>query len=376
MGCTCAKPLQNEEIINTFNVGYEEDKTHEKIKNPIEAETVLNINNDNDNNDIINNNQYLENLKYNPIKNSEKIEQELNSNIQVQPELNEVKDNNNNNYNNNNPPSPYKQIITDKITKEEFESFLNEYTPLDLDDNINIELRPPILLDKDIIYYGEWDLKNNIRHGRGIQVWPNGEKYKGYWKQDHSSGKGKLFHINGDIYDGDWELDQPNGIGSYSKPNGEKYTGSWKNGKQEGKGEEIWPNGSKYVGEYKEGKKSGFGVLNFNDGNSYEGNFQENYMHGKGIYKFSDNTVYEGDWVMNKIEGKGVIIWPNGRKYEGDFKDSKKDGYGTLIDVDGKKYRGEWKDDLRHGEGEKFFPKENIWKKGIWENGKRIKWIN
>ena len=45
----------------------------------------------------------------------------------------------------------------------------------------------------------------------------------------------------------------------------------------------------------------------------------------------------------------------------------KKDGYGTLIDVDGKKYRGEWKDDLRHGKREKFFLKENIWKKGIWE---------
>ena len=164
MGCSCAKLLQSEEIINTFNVGNEEDKTYEKIKNPMEAETVLNINNDNDdndNNDIINNNQYFENLKYNQIKNSEKIEKEPNPNVQIEPELNNIIDDNNN--------SPqYKHIITDKITKEELEAFFNEYTPLDLDDNIPIELRPPTLLNNDIIYYGEWDIKNNIKNMKVI----------------------------------------------------------------------------------------------------------------------------------------------------------------------------------------------------------------
>ena len=46
-----------------------------------------------------------------------------------------------------------------------------------------------------------------------------------------------------------------------------------------------------------------------------------------------------------------------------------------MIEPDGKKYRGGWKDDLKNGEGEKYYPDKNIWKKGIWENGKRIKWI-
>ena len=47
--------------------------------------------------------------------------------------------------------------------------------------------------------------------------------------------------------------------------------------------------------------------------------------------------------MNNKLEGKGVFIWPDGRKYD--------------------------------GEGEFYFPSENKWKKGIWKEGKRLKWL-
>jgi hypothetical protein len=75
------------------------------------------------------------------------------------------------------------------------------------------------------------------------------------------------------------------------------------------------------------------------------------------------------------MEGNGKFKWPDGRVYMGEYKNDKKDGYGEFEWADGRKYKGNWKNGKQHGEGE-FFPSNGKnWKKGIWENGKRIKWI-
>ena len=246
----------------------------------------------------------------------------------------------------------YKQIETNVISPEEFQEFCS--THASLDDSIKVELRPSTSCENKTIYYGEWDTKHNKRHGRGIQVWPDGSKYIGYWKNNQAWGKGKLIHHDGDIYEGDWESGKPNGTGTYTHADGSKYVGEWKDDKQEGNGEETWPDGNMYKGEYKDGKKQGFGIFKWADGNIYEGNFDNNVINGKGKYIFNDKRVYEGDWVNNKIEGKGVFLWPDGRKYEGEFKNDKKDGYGEFTSFDGKKYKGEWKDGKQNGEGELF----------------------
>lgn len=53
---------------------------------------------------------------------------------------------------------------------------------------------------------------------------------------------------------------------------------------------------------------------------------------------------------------------------------------GNLVYIyirnDGRKYKGYWKNGKQHGEGEFFHPKENIWKKGVWSDGRRVKWEN
>jgi hypothetical protein len=41
---------------------------------------------------------------------------------------------------------------------------------------------------------------------------------------------------------------------------------------------------------------------------------------------------------------------------------------------DGRKYKGFWKNGKQHGEGEFYQQKENVWKKGIWGEGKRVRW--
>ena len=35
-----------------------------------------------------------------------------------------------------------------------------------------------------------------------------------------------------------------------------------------------------------------------------------------------------------------------------------------------------WKNGKQNGEGEFFHPKENSWKRGIWNEGKRVRWTN
>ena len=67
---------------------------------------------------------------------------------------------------------------------------------------------------------------------------------------------------------------------------------------------------------------------------------------------------------------------PVGRVYEGEYKDDKRNGYGIFYWPDGRIYKGYWKEGKQDGIGEFFNPKKNKWKKGEWEKGKRIKWIN
>ena len=76
------------------------------------------------------------------------------------------------------------------------------------------------------------------------------------------------------------------------------------------------------------------------------------------------------------MDGEGLFIWPDQRKYQGEYKDDRKHGYGVFEWNDGRKYRGNWEKGKQHGEGEFYIPKEEVWKKGIWHNGKRIKWLN
>ena len=75
------------------------------------------------------------------------------------------------------------------------------------------------------------------------------------------------------------------------------------------------------------------------------------------------------------MHGKGTFTWPDGRKYEGDYKDDKKEGVGLFVWADGRKYNGCWKDGKQHGEGMFFNVSQGKWKKGIWENGKRMRWM-
>lgn len=43
---------------------------------------------------------------------------------------------------------------------------------------------------------------NGKRDGNGEQVWPNGTKYTGEWRNDQMNGQGRIEYANGNSYEG------------------------------------------------------------------------------------------------------------------------------------------------------------------------------
>ena len=93
----------------------------------------------------------------------------------------------------------------------------------------------PLQLDNGCVYKGQWN-RNGKREGKGTQVWRDGSKYTGQWKDDIASGKGRLIHVDGDVYQGDWEDDRAHGEGMYRHHDGATYSGFWQLDRQHGYG--------------------------------------------------------------------------------------------------------------------------------------------
>merc|ERR1712167_126525 len=54
-------------------------------------------------------------------------------------------------------------------------------------------------------FEGAWC--KDLRSGKGIQVWGNGDKYDGDWQEGLRNGEGCMNYINGDEYNGEWKDD-------------------------------------------------------------------------------------------------------------------------------------------------------------------------
>ena len=101
-----------------------------------------------------------------------------------------------------------------------------------------------------------------------------------------------------------------------------------------------------------------------------EGNSQE---HGRTI-KWMDRG-----YIHSSIQ---IFTWMDGRKYKGEYKNDKKEGYGEFKWPDGRVllkfkqiYKGQWKNGKQHGVGV-YIGESKAEKQGIWEEGKRIRWIH
>ena len=63
------------------------------------------------------------------------------------------------------------------------------------------------------VYQGEFEKNGRKKHGKGLMIYTNGEKYDGFWANDKKHGKGQMIYKNGDKYEGDWANDKREGKG-------------------------------------------------------------------------------------------------------------------------------------------------------------------
>ena len=74
-------------------------------------------------------------------------------------------------------------------------------------------------------------MRDSVKEGYGIQVWPDGHKYLGYWKDNKYHDKGRLRYPDGEKYEGFWKEGIRHGVGMYTSVDFTQfYEGEWNEG--------------------------------------------------------------------------------------------------------------------------------------------------
>ncbi len=80
------------------------------------------------------------------------------------------------------------------------------------------------------------------------------------------------------------------------------------------------------------------------------------------------------------LHGVGAYKWSDGKMYKGQYQNDKKEGFGVYHLSDGRRYEGWWRNGKQHGLGIMYNQRPTMdepkSKRGLWEEGKRIKWLD
>ncbi len=173
-----------------------------------------------------------------------------------------------------------------------------------------------------VVAEGRWQ---RLENDPSCRVWNAGLQAKPAvtWRDACANGKtrgrGVLVLANGDRsdrYEGGWKDGKRHGRGVKVWANGDRYEGEFRDGNRTGRGVLVWgPNsqraGDRYEGDWKDGKRTGRGVIVFANGNRYEGGFRDNKYNGRGVFVFPNGDNCEGDWREDRLLGTGEG-WVNG----------------------------------------------------------------
>ena len=214
----------------------------------------------------------------------------------------------------------------------------------------------------------EFPRPNGFRHGFGIRVWCNGNKYEGQWADDRMEGRGVITKAEGGQYEGDIWQGMRHGSGTelfgnllhvrYCCPMGVTHGGI---------------GFCKFIGFYKRGYFEGEGSFECFDGRTYEGGWKNGKRHGYGVQTYLKEGD-EGEPTRMFIGGVGSLY--RFRKYEGEWFDGIKEGDGTGTYVNGDQIIGKFAKGLPHGPCEyKFAAKKRV-RFALYERGVRKKWLD
>ena len=255
--------------------------------------------------------------------------------------------------------------------KNELKKLILNLPPLNNENKDKIFFHDEMMKSNNSIYYGEKNKINNLAEGRGFLYFSSGTYYFGYFKNDvFKDGYGKSINKKGSIYIGQFKDGTANGVGKLITSNGNKYKGFWKNNKLDGFGLVELKNGRCYEGEIKEGFFTGVGIMKYKNGNIYKGILKEGKMHDIGAIDYSNNKKYIGEFKEGYKNGYGIMTWPNGEKYKGSWvKDTFK--FGTYFWPNGNIYFGNFSNEGVNGYGSFYSSLLGTIESGIWKDGKR-----
>jgi hypothetical protein len=207
------------------------------------------------------------------------------------------------------------------------------------------------ILDEELsTFYSGSVNRRNQKHGYGVLMKSNGERYEGYFENDVFQPYGRYINEKGEVFEGSFENWKLNGEGLMLKADKE-YRGGFFYGLRNGQGIENSET-ERYEGLFKNDKKDGQGVLDFKKtGNKYIGDFKDGKMTGNCDFQWKNGDRYVGNIVNGVFDGRGKYYWDDGMEYEGNYEKGIRRGFGIFKWKDGKIYKGEFEDNLPHGNG-------------------------
>ncbi len=200
-------------------------------------------------------------------------------------------------------------------------------------------------------YYSGLLNRKSQKHGFGISIHRQGEKYQGFFFENNYHGWGELIDKSGNIFQGQFVQGVLTGKGEKHALDGSYYIGDFDNFQKHGEGQED-SEFYVYRGGFIKNKKNGKGKIYMKVlKDSYEGDFQDDTITGTGEYHWSNNNTYVGEFLNGKMHGKGINKWPDGTVYEGQYVSGIKEGFGRYTKPNGKTYEGYLKNGKPHGKG-------------------------
>lgn len=203
-------------------------------------------------------------------------------------------------------------------------------------------------------YIGTVNLKG-LKHGFGVYLNKNAEKFEGHWINDSFTGWGRYIDCDGNLYEGKFTDGILDGLGEKRTLTHNVYIGEFRSMLKHGQGKEDTLEHF-YEGEFQNDKKHGKGQLQYKSiMDHYEGEFYENAITGFGFYTWANKDTYEGNFLNGKMHGVGTYKYADGGEYTGDYMNNIKEGKGTFTWASGKVYTGPFKLGRPHGIGKLHF---------------------